>query len=85
MTFADFRPIVKSFYSYTVKFPRPNLTYGQETFVFGSHDEAMLFLREARRRGLEIVGWSSGDVYTAQRALDDVSHFMGNRAEEIIK
>lgn len=55
-----------------------------ETFVFGSHDEAMLFLRETRRRGLEIVGWSSGDLYTAQRALDDVSHFMGNKAEEII-
>ena len=85
MTIASFRPIVQSFYSYTVKFPRPNLTYGQETFVFGSHEEAMLFMREVRRRGLEIVGWASGDVYTAQRALDDISHFMGRKSEEILK
>jgi hypothetical protein len=80
-----FIPSVQSFYRYTVKFPRPNLTYGQETFVFGSHDEAQLFLRDVRRRGLEIVGWSSGDVYTAQRALDDISHFMGRKSEEILK
>lgn len=79
-----FKPTVQSFYRYTVKFPRPNNTFGTEIFVFGSHDEAMLFLRETRRRGLEITGWSSGDLYTAQRALDDISHFMGNNAEEII-
>jgi len=80
-----FTPVVQSFYRYTVKFPRPNWKYGEETFVFGSHEEAMLFMREVRRRGLEIVGWASGDVYTAQRALDDISHFMGLNAEEIIK
>jgi hypothetical protein len=78
------RPIIQSFYRYVVKFPRPNLTWGEETFVFGDREEAQRFLREVRRRGFEIVGWSAGDLYTAQRALDDISHFMGHRAEEII-
>ena len=74
----------QSFYRYTVKFPRPNLTWGEEVFVFGSFEEANKFLREARLRNIEIIGCASGDVYTAQRAMDDISHFMGERAREII-